>query len=36
MASNTIENGWQRFLDKLRRLWGKLGNGGFPKTPPMR
>ena len=24
MRNNPIEQGWQRFLDKLKELWGKL------------
>lgn len=31
MSSHAIETGWQRFLDRLKQLWGKLGQGG--KTP---
>jgi hypothetical protein len=31
MNSHAIETGWQRFLDRLKQLWGKLGQGG--KTP---
>jgi hypothetical protein len=23
MGSNAVKDGWQRFLDRLRRLWGK-------------
>lgn len=31
MSSHAIEAGWQRFLDRLKELWGKLGQGGkFP------
>jgi len=25
MKDNPIEQGWQRFLDKLKELWGKSG-----------
>lgn len=32
MQDNTIEDGWQRFLEKLRRLWGKLRSSELPKT----
>src|SRR6185312_15854946 len=31
ISSHAIETGWQRFLDRLKQLWGKLGQGG--KTP---
>jgi hypothetical protein len=24
MRSNPIEQGWQRFLDRLKELWGKV------------
>ena len=33
MLGNGIEDGWQRFLDRLRKLWGKLSGGDFGKTP---
>ena len=23
MGGNAVKDGWQRFLDRLRRLWGK-------------
>jgi hypothetical protein len=23
MAGNAVKDGWQRFLDRLRQLWGK-------------
>ena len=26
MNLNWIENGWQRFLDRLKELWGKREN----------
>jgi hypothetical protein len=26
MHPNWIENGWQRFLDRLKELWGKREN----------
>jgi hypothetical protein len=31
MSSHAIETGWQRFLDRLKQLWGKVSQGG--KTP---
>jgi hypothetical protein len=31
MGKKSIEPGWQRFLDRLKRLWGKLRGGGFPQ-----
>jgi hypothetical protein len=30
MPNNAVEDGWQRFLDRLRRLWGKLRDGKLP------
>jgi hypothetical protein len=31
MISRAVEAGWQRFLDRLKQFWGKLGQGGkFP------
>jgi hypothetical protein len=32
MPDNAVENGWRRFLDRLRRLWGQRPSGGF-STP---
>ena len=32
MGNSRIEDGWQRFLDRLKRLWGKLRDGDIPKT----
>lgn len=32
MPNNAIKDGWQRFLDRLRRMWGKPRGGEFPKT----
>jgi hypothetical protein len=26
MNLDSIENGWQRFLDRLKELWGKRGD----------
>lgn len=26
MSNDTAESGWQRFLDRLKRLWGKPGD----------
>lgn len=26
MGSNAVRDGWQRFLDRLKRLWGKPRN----------
>ncbi|MFI4868539.1 MAG: hypothetical protein ACHQDD_04210 [Steroidobacterales bacterium] len=31
MRSNAVKDGWQRFLDRLRRLWGQRGDGGLSK-----
>jgi len=30
MSNQAVETGWQRFLDRLKELWGKLGQGGNP------
>ena len=27
MSHDSIENGWERFLERLRRLWGSLRGG---------
>jgi len=32
MGGNAVENGWRRFLDRLKRLWGKLRDGGLAPT----
>jgi hypothetical protein len=32
MGKNSIEPGWQRFLDRLKQLWGKLRGGDVPQT----
>ena len=29
MRNNAVKDGWQRFLDRLRRLWGKRRVPGF-------
>lgn len=31
MRINAVKDGWQRFLDRLRRLWGKPRQEEFPK-----
>lgn len=28
MSSYAVETGWQRFLDRLKQLWGRVGQGG--------
>lgn len=33
MRSEAVETGWQRFLDRLKQLWGKLGQGGKSPLP---
>lgn len=33
MPSNAVKDGWQRFLDRLRRLWGQPGDGSFSRPP---
>jgi len=30
MGNSTIEDGWQRFLDRLKRLWGRLRDADLP------
>ena len=32
MAKNSIEPGWQGFLDRLKQLWGKLRGDDVPQT----
>ncbi len=32
MRSNAVTDGWQRFLDRLKRLWGKARDGGLAKA----
>jgi hypothetical protein len=32
MGKNSVEPGWQRFLDRLKQLWGKLRGGEVPQT----
>jgi hypothetical protein len=32
MGNSRIEDGWQRFLDRLKRLWGKLRDRDIPAT----
>ncbi len=27
MSSHAVETGWRRFLDRLKQLWGKTGQG---------
>jgi hypothetical protein len=27
MGNNAVKDGWQRFLDRLKRLWGKPRDG---------
>ena len=35
MGSNAVKDGWQRFLDRLRRLWGKpRGNAAGAQARP--
>jgi hypothetical protein len=33
MGSSPIEQGWQRFLDRLKELWGKLSEPDPAMTP---
>ena len=33
MRNNAVEDGWQRFLDRLRRLWGRLRDAKSPNGP---
>lgn len=30
MSNHAVETGWQRFLDRLKQLWGQLGQGSKP------
>ena len=30
MSTHAVETGWQRFLDRLKQLWGTLSQGGKP------
>lgn len=32
MSSELVETGWQRFLDRLKQLWGKSRNSDLPTT----
>jgi hypothetical protein len=32
MSNNAVKDGWQRFLDRLRRMWGKPRGAGTPGT----
>jgi len=36
MSDNGIEDGWQRFLDRLKKLWGKLSGSDYGETPVTR
>jgi hypothetical protein len=36
MGNDVRETGWQRFLDRLKQLWGKSRRGGLtPVSPAM-
>lgn len=32
MRNHVVETGWQRFLDRLKQLWGELGRGTKPSA----
>ena len=32
MMSNAFKDGWQRFLDRLKRLWGRPRDGEFARA----
>jgi hypothetical protein len=32
MRNDAIRDGWQRFLERLRRMWGKPRGGELPKA----
>lgn len=32
MSHQLAETGWQRFLDRLKQLWGKSGGADLPVT----
>jgi hypothetical protein len=34
MHTNALKDGWQRFQDRLRRLWGQRPAAGF-RGPPV-
>lgn len=34
MSDGTVANGWQRFLDRLKQLWGKSRRGDLTPTGP--
>jgi hypothetical protein len=34
MSDGTGQNGWQRFLDRLKQLWGKTRGGGLTPAGP--
>jgi hypothetical protein len=31
MPNNAISDGWKRFLDRLKRLWGRQRDDGFAR-----
>jgi hypothetical protein len=31
-SSNAIKDGWKRFLDRLKQLWGRPRGGEFAKA----
>lgn len=33
MSGDAVETGWQRFLDRLKQLWGKLAQGDKVPRP---
>lgn len=35
MSSNAIKDGWQRFLERLKQLWGRPRDGELAKAVPM-
>jgi hypothetical protein len=32
MSNELVETGWQRFLERLKQLWGKSRNSDLPAT----
>ena len=33
MRNNPMADGWKRFLDRLKQLWGRFGDGAFARRP---
>jgi hypothetical protein len=35
MSSNAFKDGWKRFLERLKQLWGRPRDGEFARTVPI-